>query len=120
MLRAQGEPYGSASINAQFAVMRDAHRHGLKVLLDGQGADELLGGYDSLLGVRTAGLLLAGHPLAAIGELRSVIRRRMLSPLHAMTGAVQGALGASSVEAIRRASSGRFGVRCSPDLRREP
>ncbi len=120
VLRAQGEPYGSASINAQFAVMRDAHQHGLKVLLDGQGADELLGGYYSLLGVRTAGLLLAGHPMAAIGELRSVIRRRMLSPLHAMTGAVQGALGASSVEAIRRASSGRFGVRCSPDLRREP
>ncbi len=43
VLRAQGEPYASGSIDAQHAVMAAAHQEGVKVLLDGQGADELLG-----------------------------------------------------------------------------
>jgi asparagine synthase (glutamine-hydrolysing) len=38
-------PFGSSSINAQFEVMRLARSKGVKVLLDGQGADEILGGY---------------------------------------------------------------------------
>ncbi|TDX00029.1 asparagine synthase (glutamine-hydrolyzing) [Dinghuibacter silviterrae] len=41
----QEEPFGSAGILAQFEVMRAAKQHGVTVLLDGQGADEILGGY---------------------------------------------------------------------------
>ncbi|MBS1646329.1 MAG: asparagine synthase (glutamine-hydrolyzing) [Bacteroidetes bacterium] len=41
----QDEPYGSASIVAQYAVMELAKQHGVTVLLDGQGADEQLAGY---------------------------------------------------------------------------
>lgn len=41
----QEEPFGSAGIYAQFAVMEAAKRAGVTVLLDGQGADEILGGY---------------------------------------------------------------------------
>lgn len=41
----QEEPFGSASIVAQWAVMRLARENGVTVLLDGQGADEILGGY---------------------------------------------------------------------------
>lgn len=41
----QEEPFGTASIYAQFCVMRLAKDHGVTVLLDGQGADELLAGY---------------------------------------------------------------------------
>jgi asparagine synthase (glutamine-hydrolysing) len=41
----QEEPFGSASIAAQFEVMRLASDTGIKVLLDGQGADEVLAGY---------------------------------------------------------------------------
>ena len=41
----QEEPFGSASIAAQFEVMQLASENGVKVLLDGQGADELLAGY---------------------------------------------------------------------------
>jgi asparagine synthase (glutamine-hydrolysing) len=40
----QDEPFGSLSIYAQFCVMRLAQEH-VKVVLDGQGADELLAGY---------------------------------------------------------------------------
>lgn len=41
----QDEPFGSASIYAQYEVMRLAKENNVTVLLDGQGADELLGGY---------------------------------------------------------------------------
>ncbi len=41
----QEEPFGSTSIYAQWAVMEKAAERGVKVLLDGQGADELLAGY---------------------------------------------------------------------------
>ncbi|HEX8399465.1 MAG TPA: asparagine synthase (glutamine-hydrolyzing) [Pyrinomonadaceae bacterium] len=41
----QEEPFGSASIYAQFCVMQLAKENNVTVLLDGQGADELLAGY---------------------------------------------------------------------------
>ncbi len=41
----QDEPFNSTSAYAQWNVMRLAHKNGMKVLLDGQGGDELLGGY---------------------------------------------------------------------------
>lgn len=41
----QDEPFGSTSIFAQWHVMKLAKERGVKVLLDGQGADELLAGY---------------------------------------------------------------------------
>lgn len=41
----QEEPFGSASIYAQYAVMRLAKKNNVTVLLDGQGADEVLAGY---------------------------------------------------------------------------
>ncbi|MGZ6539674.1 MAG: asparagine synthase (glutamine-hydrolyzing) [Bacteroidia bacterium] len=44
----QDEPFQSASIFAQYKVMQLARKHKVTVLLDGQGADELLGGYETL------------------------------------------------------------------------
>lgn len=41
----QDEPFGSTSIFAQWNVFAEARRHGLTVMLDGQGADEQLAGY---------------------------------------------------------------------------
>ena len=41
----QEEPFGSASIFAQWEVMKLAKENGIKVLLDGQGADEVFAGY---------------------------------------------------------------------------
>jgi len=41
----QEEPFQSASIVAQYKVFELAKQHGVTVLLDGQGADEILGGY---------------------------------------------------------------------------
>jgi asparagine synthase (glutamine-hydrolysing) len=41
----QGEPFGSTSIYAQYRIYQEAKKAGIKVILDGQGADELLAGY---------------------------------------------------------------------------
>jgi len=41
----QEEPFGSTSIMAQYKVYELAKQHSIKVLLDGQGADEILAGY---------------------------------------------------------------------------
>lgn len=41
----QDEPFGSTSIYAQWCVFQNARENNLTVMLDGQGADELLAGY---------------------------------------------------------------------------
>lgn len=43
----QEEPFGSSSIYAQYKVYEKAREEGITVLLDGQGADEILAGYTS-------------------------------------------------------------------------
>jgi asparagine synthase (glutamine-hydrolysing) len=45
VIAAQDEPFGSASIAAQWFVFRRAKQEGMNVMLDGQGGDEILGGY---------------------------------------------------------------------------
>lgn len=57
LIRIQGEPFGSTSIYAQYRVFKLAHESGIKVLLDGQGADELFGGYVGYQGSRLASLI---------------------------------------------------------------
>lgn len=49
MMWHQDEPVGSASIYAQYAVMKKAKEERVTVLLDGQGADEILAGYEYYL-----------------------------------------------------------------------
>lgn len=58
----QERPFGSASIFAQYTVMGLAAENGVKVLLDGQGADEMLGGYYPFAGAYLIGLLRNGKP----------------------------------------------------------
>jgi asparagine synthase (glutamine-hydrolysing) len=61
IVRSQGEPFGSTSMAAQWYVMRTARAAGLKVMLDGQGGDEVLGGYRAAYGYRLADLLASGR-----------------------------------------------------------
>jgi asparagine synthase (glutamine-hydrolysing) len=46
LIISQGEPFGGLSIYAQRCVFRRASDTGVKVILSGQGADEMLAGYD--------------------------------------------------------------------------
>jgi asparagine synthase (glutamine-hydrolysing) len=70
----QDEPFGSLSIYAQYCVMRLA-KNDVKVVLDGQGADELLGGYIGYQGSYTRGLLSSFHILSALTEFIGSLRR---------------------------------------------
>lgn len=48
----QDEPFGSTSVYAQWCVFEKAKQVGLKVMLDGQGADEQLAGYHGFFATR--------------------------------------------------------------------
>ena len=52
----QDEPFGSTSIYAQWSVFRLAAEQKVKVMLDGQGADEQLAGYHGFFGPHLATL----------------------------------------------------------------
>lgn len=53
----QDEPMGSTSMYAQYCVFRSARQYGMKVMLDGQGSDELLAGYRGYRALRLASML---------------------------------------------------------------
>jgi asparagine synthase (glutamine-hydrolysing) len=67
IIAVQDEPFGSTSILSQWAVFGAARAQGLKVMLDGQGADEQLAGYAGLMGLRLADLLRQGR-LVMLGQ----------------------------------------------------
>jgi asparagine synthase (glutamine-hydrolysing) len=57
----QDMPFSSMSFYAQWRVMRAAKETGVKVLLDGQGGDEVFGGYAKFRYAYLASLLRAGR-----------------------------------------------------------
>ena len=61
LVKIHERPIGSASIFAQYSVMKAASENGAKVLLDGQGADEIFGGYYPFAGAYLLGLLKSGN-----------------------------------------------------------
>jgi asparagine synthase (glutamine-hydrolysing) len=61
LVETQEEPFGSTSMYAQWRVFQAAKETGIKVMLDGQGADELLAGYPSYIGARTDSLVREGR-----------------------------------------------------------
>ncbi|MGB6082523.1 MAG: asparagine synthase (glutamine-hydrolyzing) [Xanthobacteraceae bacterium] len=60
MIQAQGEPFGSTSIYAQYRVFQLARENNMTVMLEGQGADELLAGYWGYPGYRMRSLMEHG------------------------------------------------------------
>ncbi len=69
----QDEPFGSLSIYAQYCVMRLAHEQ-VKVVLDGQGADELMAGYLAYQGSYIGGLLRSFHLWTGLREIIGSLR----------------------------------------------
>lgn len=64
----QDEPVGAASVYAQYCVARLAREQGVKVLLDGQGADEQLAGYRKFIFAYLRQLLKSRRYALAIRE----------------------------------------------------
>jgi len=75
----QDEPFGSTSIYAQWHVFRLAAANGVKVMLDGQGADEQLAGYASFFSARLSSLARQGRLLEFLREMRALRARHRLS-----------------------------------------
>jgi asparagine synthase (glutamine-hydrolysing) len=67
----QDEPFASTSIYAQWNVFKLACSQQTKVILDGQGADEMLGGYHPLFGAFLAELLNHGRLLDVLKEIQA-------------------------------------------------
>lgn len=84
IIKVQGEPFGSTSIYAQYRVFRLASEKGIKVTLDGQGADELLAGYN-------------GYPH---GYLRSMFDKHRFNEVYGFLNAWSKWPGRSKNEAI--------------------
>jgi asparagine synthase (glutamine-hydrolysing) len=70
LMKYQDEPFGGLSIYSQFRVFKEAKAKGIVVMLDGQGADELMGGYAPLQGARLASIIRSGKLFSAIRFLK--------------------------------------------------
>ena len=76
----QDEPFNSSSVFAQWMVFRLAAENGVKVMLDGQGADELLAGYDGYTAARFAGLFKRLKMRLLFQEIQLTSRNNGLTP----------------------------------------
>ncbi len=77
----QDEPFATTSTYAQWEVFGLAASVGVRVMLDGQGADEQLGGYHGFFAARHAQLLRAGRWGQLVTEMRH--GRRLHGHTHA-------------------------------------
>lgn len=70
LIAGQEQPFGSPSIYMQWEVMRLANQTGVKVLLDGQGGDELFCGYEGYWPPMLAHLLTHGRLIEWVSQFR--------------------------------------------------
>ncbi|WP_339929960.1 asparagine synthase (glutamine-hydrolyzing) [uncultured Brevundimonas sp.] len=79
LITLQGEPFSTSTIMAQHRVFGAAKDAGIKVLLEGQGADEIMAGYPFYSGSRAGSLLCEGKLPAALKAIsgNSVARRHL-------------------------------------------
>lgn len=81
----QESPFLSLSVYAQWCVMRAASKVGVTVLLDGQGADELLAGYRFYAAGQLRDLVRRGRLVEAFATLAVHIRNAGLRDMPAVT-----------------------------------
>jgi asparagine synthase (glutamine-hydrolysing) len=93
----QDEPFSTTSIFAQWCVMDLAHQRGVTVLLDGQGADEVLGGYRPFA-VWLGELIAAGQMLHALNEAHRIRSVTGLNPLPLVARGLAGRLPSQLLE----------------------
>jgi asparagine synthase (glutamine-hydrolysing) len=71
LIATQEQPFTTTSMWAQAHVFRAVHESGYKVVLDGQGGDELFAGYPVFRAARLAALIERGEMSAAFRLLRA-------------------------------------------------
>lgn len=85
------EPLSSTSPIAQWCVFEQAAATGLKVMLDGQGPDECLGGYPTMVSSHIRHLWRTGRYFAAVTNLMTM--RDQLGGLHGVIGGLRRRIG---------------------------
>jgi asparagine synthase (glutamine-hydrolysing) len=91
LIIAQGEPFCTTSMYAQYRVFKLAKEAGVKVILEGQGADELLAGYQGYHGQRMRSLFENGELLGMFqfaNRWQKWEGRRNMSPWRAFMGQI--------------------------------
>jgi asparagine synthase (glutamine-hydrolysing) len=71
LIYSQDVPIWDTSTYAQYKVMELAKVHGIKVVLDGQGADELFGGYHHHFTAKWNNLLAHGKFIGALKDMKT-------------------------------------------------
>ena len=84
----QEEPFGSTSIVAQWYVMQLAGQQGIKVMLDGQGSDEIFAGYHPFFSGLWANQLRRADFAGLSRELEGFRGRHGAPPRILLTGAL--------------------------------
>lgn len=110
VIRALGEPFAGTSIYAQYRVFQTAKEQGFTVTLDGQGADELFGGY---LGYPDFRLLSMLHRGDLTGMVR-FLRAWGTEPERSRKNALRGTAAALAGDTVRRFVGARFEARELP------
>lgn len=57
LVKIQEQPFSSLSIYSQYLLFEKAKSENIKVMLDGQGSDEMFGGYANFVGAKMTGLI---------------------------------------------------------------
>lgn len=81
----QDEPFGSSSIYAQWSVFDLARKQGIKVMLDGQGADEQLAGYHSFFSPHLAAFFNTFRWGELLREMQSIEHLHGYSRIQVLT-----------------------------------
>ena len=95
VLHHQEAPFGDTSICAHFALMRTVARSGVRVLLSGQGGDEVFGGYGSYYYALLGWLLRQGRAVELAAEVRARLALAADTPQRLLLGAAYHALPAA-------------------------
>lgn len=109
LFEAQELPFMSLSVYAQLRVFRLAREHGIEVMIDGQGSDEIFAGYSSLIGARITALLARGEIGGALRLMRRLPDTVASMRLRALGSAIGRLLpGAAQLPLVRLADGGVY------------
>lgn len=99
----QDEPFGSTSIFAQWCVFSAMADQGIKVALDGQGADEQLGGYNSFVSLHIVNLITKGRLISAQHSFKNFKDSGRVT-----TNSILSAMAYTHLPKTLRSTAGRF------------
>jgi asparagine synthase (glutamine-hydrolysing) len=119
IVESQDEPFRSTSIAAQWFVMREARSARIKVMLDGQGGDEVLGGYDGYFGFLFGDLMLRGEVRSLFTEIGAYRRLREATYARAVGALFRPFVPAHVQWAVRARATGAQAL-VSRELRAQP